>query len=43
MAGRRRSARLFSHEAVAATTLRAIEIGRGRAVERPVAYCDVDD
>jgi len=43
VAGRRRSARLFSHEAVAATTLRAIEIGRGRAVERPVAYCDVDD
>jgi len=42
-AGRRRSARLFSHEAVAATTLRAVEIGLGRPVERPVAYCDVDD
>jgi glycosyltransferase involved in cell wall biosynthesis len=42
-AGRRRSARFFSHEAVAATTLRAVEIGRGRPVERPVAYCDVDD
>lgn len=42
-AGRRRSARLFSHEAVAATTLRAVEIGLGRRVERPVAYCDVDD
>ncbi len=42
-AARRRSARLFSHEAVAATTLRAIEIGLGRSRERPVAYCDVDD
>jgi hypothetical protein len=42
-AGRRRSARLFSHEAVAATTLRAVEIGLGRPLERPVAYCDVND
>ena len=42
-AGRRRSERLFSHEAVAATTLRAVEIGLGRPLERPVAYCDVDD
>jgi glycosyltransferase involved in cell wall biosynthesis len=42
-AGRRRSERLFSHQAVAATTLRAVEIGLGRPLERPVAYCDVDD
>jgi len=42
-AGRRRSARLFSHEAVADTTLRAIDIGRGAQGERPIAYCDVDD
>jgi glycosyltransferase involved in cell wall biosynthesis len=42
-AGRRRSARLFSHEAVAATTLRAIEIGLGEARDRPLAYCDVAD
>jgi glycosyltransferase involved in cell wall biosynthesis len=42
-AGRRRSARLFSHQAVATTTLRAVEIGLGRPLERPVAYCDVDD
>jgi len=42
-AGRRRSARLFSHQAVADTTLRAVGIGLGRPVERPLAYCDVDD
>lgn len=42
-AARRRSERLFSHEAVAATTLRAVEIGLGRPLARPVAYCDVDD
>jgi glycosyltransferase involved in cell wall biosynthesis len=40
---RRRSVRLFSHEAVAETTRHAIEIGLGRRAERPVAYCDVDD
>lgn len=42
-AARRRSARLFSHEAVADTTLRAIDIGRGAQGERPIAYCDVGD
>lgn len=42
-AARRRSARLFSHEAVAAGTLRALEIGLGEHREPPVAYCDLND
>jgi glycosyltransferase involved in cell wall biosynthesis len=42
-AARRRSARLFCHEAVAETTLRVVEIGLGEHRDRPVSYCDVED
>ena len=37
--GRERSARLFSHQALAAQTLAAIGRARGTSDERPVEYC----
>ena len=41
--GRERSARLYSHEAVAAQTMAALRRATGAAGPAPIQYCDLDD